>query len=70
MDRLDDRVRRGSEEAVEQMWPTVTALERESVTQWIFDGTLVLADQPSRRADEPRRGRNMARCMLNATGLA
>jgi hypothetical protein len=49
---------------------TVTVLDRESLIQWIFDGGLVLADQLRRRADAPRLGRNMARCVPNETGFA
>ena len=35
-----------------------------------LDGTLVEADQRSSRVEDPRRGRNMARCVPNVTGFA
>jgi hypothetical protein len=49
---------------------TVTVLERASLTQFIFERILVLADQPRRRADEPRLGKNIARCVPKVTGFA
>jgi hypothetical protein len=44
--------------------------DRESLTQWIFDGILVFADQLNSRVDAPRLGRNMARCVPKLTGFA
>ena len=49
---------------------TVTVLEWASVVQWIFAGTLLFADQLTRRADAPRLGKNMARCVPKVTGFA
>jgi len=49
---------------------TVTVLERESLIQCIFEGGLLFADQPSRRAVAPRLGKNMARCVPKMTGFA